>query len=100
MAILEALACRLPCVVTTACHFPELGQDGGGIVVEATADGVTAGLRDLLDRSSTDRRELGRRGRELVEARYTWDRQAARLASVYEWVAGGGSPPEAVEDAK
>ena len=30
MAILEALACRLPSVITTACHFPELGQAGGG----------------------------------------------------------------------
>ena len=29
MAILEALACRLPCLITTACHFPELGRGRG-----------------------------------------------------------------------
>ena len=28
MAILEALACRLPAVITTACHFPELADAG------------------------------------------------------------------------
>ncbi len=100
MAILEALACRLPSLITTACHFPELGQAGGGIIVEPTADGVTSGLRDILDRSPSEREGIARKGRALVEARYTWDRQAARLASVYEWVAGGGSPPEAVEDAR
>ena len=100
MAILEALACRLPALVTTACHFPELARAGGGIEVEPTPEGVTSGLRELLERSPDERKSLGRRGRALVEARYTWDRQADRLASVYEWVAGGGSPPEAVEDAR
>ncbi len=99
MAILEALACRLPVLATTACHFPELATAGAGIVVEPTAAGVTGGLRDLLGRSAADRRQLARAGRGLVEGRYTWDRQAARLASVYDWVAGGGPEPEAVEEA-
>ena len=44
MAILEALACRLPVVITTACHFPELAEADGGIVVEPTAPDVTQGL--------------------------------------------------------
>ncbi len=93
MAILEALACRLPALVTTACHFPELAGAGGGIVVAPTANGVTRGLRDLLERSPAQRAELGRRGRALVEQNYTWDQQAQRLASVYRWAAGGGPPP-------
>jgi glycosyltransferase involved in cell wall biosynthesis len=100
MAILEALACRLPSLITTACHFPELGQAEGALIVEPTAEGVTAGLRGLLERSPEDRQEMARNGRTLVEARYTWDRQAARLATVYEWVAGGGSQPEAVEEGR
>jgi glycosyltransferase involved in cell wall biosynthesis len=100
MAILEALAARLPALVTTACHFPELAKAEGGIVVEPTAEGVTTGLRDLLERSTDERNRLAANGRELVESRYTWDRQATRLASVYEWVMGGGSVPEAVEDAR
>ena len=100
MAILEALACRLPVVITTACHFPELAGAGGGIVVEPTADAVTAGLHDLLERSPAERADLGRRGRALVESHYTWDRQADRLAAVYRWAAGGGPAPEAVLSAE
>ena len=96
MAILEALACRLPVVITTACHFPELGAADGGIVVPPTTDGVTAGLRGLLERSSAERAALAARGRALVERHYTWDQQAQRLASVYRWAAGGGSAPECV----
>ena len=100
MAILEALACRLPSIITTACHFPELARLGGGIEVEPTLDRVTHGLRGLLERSDGERQDLGRRGRALVEAHYTWDRQAERLAEVYRWVADGGPTPEAVEDAR
>jgi glycosyltransferase involved in cell wall biosynthesis len=100
MAILEALACRLPSLITTACHFPELGQAGGGIIVEPTADCVTEGLRELLESSPEEREGIAQQGRALVEARYTWDRQAARLATVYEWVAGGGPTPDAVEDGR
>lgn len=96
MAILEALASRRPAVITTACHFGELANADGGIVVEPTVDTVTRGLRELLDRSPAERAALAQRGRELVEREYTWDRQAERLEAVYRWVAGGGPRPEAV----
>lgn len=99
MSVLEALACRLPTVLTTACHFPELAQAGGGIVVEPTAAGVNGGLRELLDRSPSQRAEIGRRGRALVEREYTWGRQAARLDAVYRWIVGGGEVPSCVSTA-
>jgi glycosyltransferase involved in cell wall biosynthesis len=96
MAILEALACRLPVLITTACHFPELDAAGGGIVVEPTAEGVIQGLRGLLERSPEERAELGRKGRALVERDYTWEQQAQRLAHVYEWISRGGPAPAEV----
>jgi glycosyltransferase involved in cell wall biosynthesis len=96
MAILEALACRLPCMITTACHFPELGAAGGAVVVAPRVEEVTRGLRELLERTPQERTRLGEIGRRLVEDNYTWDRQAERLASVYQWLSGGGPPPEAV----
>jgi glycosyltransferase involved in cell wall biosynthesis len=96
MAILEALASRLPAVITTACHFPELAGASGAIVVEPSAEDVTRGLRVLLERSPAERAELARNGRALVERSYTWDQQARRLAAVYRWLAGGGPPPAEV----
>ena len=96
IAVLEALACRLPCLITTACHFPELAAAGGGIVVTPDVIAVSQGLRDLLERAPNERAALGQNGRRLVEERYTWNRQAERLASVYEWIQGGGPAPEPV----
>jgi glycosyltransferase involved in cell wall biosynthesis len=97
MAILEAMASRLPCLFTTTCHFPEAARAGAAIVVEPTAADVARGLLDLLDRGPEERTELGRIGRRLVERDYTWDRQAHRLASIYEWLIGGGPAPNCVE---
>ncbi len=96
MAILEALACSLPCLFTTACHFAEAAEADAALVVEPQADAVTQSLRDLLERSPAERARLGANGRRLVESDYTWDQQAERLASVYQWLAGGGAPPECV----
>jgi glycosyltransferase involved in cell wall biosynthesis len=96
MAVLEALACRVPSLITTACHFPELAASEGAVVVTPDADSVTRGLRELLERSPGERAQLGRIGRQLVEMDYTWTRQAQRLAAVYGWLSGGGAPPEPV----
>ena len=96
MAILEALAARVPTLATTACHFAELAEADAGVVVEPTAQAVAVGLRALLERTGSERRALAARGRRLVEERYTWDEVAARLAAVYDWAIGGGPKPDAV----
>jgi glycosyltransferase involved in cell wall biosynthesis len=96
MAVLEALASRLPSVITTACHFPELAAAGGGIEVAPHATAVTAGLRELLERAPAERALMAAKGRTLVETYYTWDRLAERLAAVYQWLGGGGVEPDSV----
>ncbi|QEH31705.1 Spore coat protein SA [Aquisphaera giovannonii] len=96
MAILEALACRLPCLITNACHFPELAAAGGAVVAEPTSGDITRGLRTLLEMTPEERRRMGATGRRLVERDYTWDQQARRLSSVYRWLAGGGDRPDCV----
>jgi glycosyltransferase involved in cell wall biosynthesis len=96
MAILEAMACRLPCLITTSCHFPEAAAAGGAVVVSPDSTAVTRGLHELMERTNDERARLARNGRQLVEAHYTWDRQAERLAAVYDWLTGGGAPPGTV----
>lgn len=98
MAILEALACSLPTLFTTACHFPEAGQADAALIVDPQIDAVTQALRELLERSPDERARLGSNGRRLVEAEYAWDQLAQRLADVYQWLAGGGPKPDCVVD--
>jgi glycosyltransferase involved in cell wall biosynthesis len=96
MAILEALACSLPCLITTTCYFPELAIAQGAVVVPPSVEGVTQGLHDLLTRTPEERQLLASKGRSLVERDYTWSKQALRLTSVYNWLVGGGQRPDCV----
>jgi glycosyltransferase involved in cell wall biosynthesis len=96
MAVLEALAARLPVIVTTACNFPELERTRGGLVVAPTREDVGGGLMHLLDQSSAERRDMALRGRALVERDFSWPEQGRRMDEVYRWLAGGGPAPDFV----
>lgn len=82
MAVLEALACGLPVVLTPGCHFPEAEQAGAGVVVERAVAPLAGTLRALL--SDPGRRAaMGRAARALVERDYTWSQVVARLDDAY-----------------
>jgi glycosyltransferase involved in cell wall biosynthesis len=99
MAILEAMAARLPVLLTPGCNFPEAVHAGAAIEVQPTAADTQRGLRELLSMSDEQRRAMGERGRILVERHYTWTAVAAQMMELYRWMRGGGSPPAFVEPA-
>lgn len=82
MAVLEAMACGLPVLLTPGCHFPEAAEAGAGLVVTREVDALRDALRDLL--AELDRRAaMGRAARALVEAGYTWAGIVSQLEAVY-----------------
>ncbi|MFT3913257.1 MAG: glycosyltransferase [Anaeromyxobacteraceae bacterium] len=96
IAVLEAMAWRLPVVITRACNF-DVEAPGAGLLCEADAASVAAALETLLSRSPAERAALGAAGRALVERAYTWPSVAASLIAVYAWLLGGGARPASVE---
>lgn len=98
MSVLESLAAGVPALITTACHFPELGTNHGGIVCEPATEAIARSLHCLKhEMNAGDRLAMATRGRNLVERDYTWNSQASRLLEVYDWIRGGGSKPGFVE---
>jgi glycosyltransferase involved in cell wall biosynthesis len=81
MAVLEAMAAGLPCVITTGCNFPEAGEAGVARVVPAEAEACAKALEDLLA-NPKEAMEMGRRAREFVRAHYTWDAIAERMEEI------------------
>jgi glycosyltransferase involved in cell wall biosynthesis len=83
IAVLEALACGLPTVISDQVNIHrELSRAGATLVTRCDVDEISQALLRIL--SSTDlATELGQAGRRLA-ADYTWERTAARLGSVYE----------------
>ncbi|MGO9111979.1 MAG: glycosyltransferase [Thermoguttaceae bacterium] len=83
IAILEAMACRIPVVISDACHFPEVAQCGAGHVVALDPDKIAAALRSVLD-SREARQQMGEAGLQLVRSRYTWPKIAEQSVRAYE----------------
>lgn len=82
IAVLEALASGTPVLLSPGCHFPEVEAEGIGRVVPSEPSRIGAALVELL--ADPERlREMGRKGRDFVSVRYTWDRIAGELADAY-----------------
>jgi glycosyltransferase involved in cell wall biosynthesis len=96
VAVLEAMARRLPVLVTHQCNL-DVEAFGGGILAEPNAESIKRQLLRLFEMSPAERGSMGGRGRREVEARYTWPHVARDLLNVYGWILGQDARPACVE---
>ena len=96
MVVLEAWAYGLPVIMTSQCNIPEGFAAGAAIQVETNPDDIARGLGRFFEMSELERVEMGNNGLSLVIRRFTWDKVAFEMKSVYEWILGGGVPPACV----
>jgi poly(glycerol-phosphate) alpha-glucosyltransferase len=94
MTILEAWAYGLPVVMTPECNLPEGFAVNAAIRIETNPTSIANGLAQLFSMSVVERREMGGHGRRLIEERFNWPKVAAEMKATYEWVLGGGVPPD------
>ena len=83
VTVLEAMAARLPVIITPGCHLPQVAQAQAGLVVGRDV----VSLRDALQHVLADdalRRGMGQHGRHLVESHFTWARIASACDAVYQ----------------
>lgn len=83
LVYLEAMAQGLPCIASRQDAGQEVVRDGvtGLLVDQDDVPGLSARLVELLAHPER-RHAMGRAGRDLVEAEYTYDRFASRLLSL------------------
>lgn len=96
VAVLEAWSYALPVLMTPACNLQEGFEAGCAVKLQATEAGVAEGLEGLKSMRDAELREMGNRGRKLVEERFTWKRIAEEMVSVYAWVLDRGPRPACV----
>ncbi|MDO8801627.1 glycosyltransferase [Phenylobacterium sp.] len=95
ISVLEAWAYRLPVLMTAECNLREGFVEGAAS--ELHLDQRFAGeLAAWLRRSPEALREMGARGRKLVEKRFDWADLATDFADLYRWVVGRGERPSFV----
>jgi glycosyltransferase involved in cell wall biosynthesis len=93
MAVLEAWAYQLPVVMTPACNLPEGFKAEAAVQVNPEPRDIARGLRELFDREDQQRREMGRRGKELVAQLFSWQAIGMQTLAMNRWVLGGGPAP-------
>jgi glycosyltransferase involved in cell wall biosynthesis len=93
MSVLEGMASGLPCVITSACNFPEAAAAQAAYVVETNADEIANALMKCLS-NPQQARAMGDRARQLIFEQYTWDRVVIKMIEVYNCVIDKKPPPE------
>jgi poly(glycerol-phosphate) alpha-glucosyltransferase len=96
MAVLEAMAHRLPVLMTRECHFPEAFEHQVAFEARPEAVSLAAAMEELLARRASDLKETGGRARAFTAERYAWPIIAKEMIEVYHWLLGGGTPPATV----
>jgi glycosyltransferase involved in cell wall biosynthesis len=91
-SLLQALAMGKPVVGTTVGGIPEVIVAGetGLLVPPKNARALAQAMRQLLQDPDL-RQELGRRGRELVQERFSLAQMAAEVEEVYRVLSGAGA---------
>ncbi|MGB3495756.1 MAG: glycosyltransferase [Elainellaceae cyanobacterium] len=84
VAVLEALASRLPCVVTPGVALASMiSRENLGWVPDLDEGAIANAISEALVQPEK-RQEIGDRARQFIEAHYTWEQVASRLIDTYQ----------------
>ena len=71
IATLEGMDAGLPVVITEGCQFPEVAENGAGLVVQHTSTSLSDAILYLLDNPQI-RKKMGQIGQQLISQTYNW----------------------------
>lgn len=95
-ALLEAMACRLPCVVTRVGGNPEAITDGeNGFLVPGEDAAAAADRVVKLLQTPEYAREIGRKARRTVETKFTVENMIDQLTGFYDHLLKSRPPSNA-----
>lgn len=85
-AVLEAMACKLPVVITDRVGlYPDVEEYEAGVVTKCNSEQIAAAILKLLD-NETLRKSMGENGRRLAKDRFAWDKVVDKMIKVYNSV--------------
>jgi len=85
MAVLEAMGAGLPVILSHGCNMTDVEPNGAGFVMDVSPDAIADKLRLLLTDAGL-RQQMGHASRQLITQKYTWEKVALKLDSVYQQV--------------
>ena len=89
IAVAEAMAAGLPVVVSDQVGIaPEIQEYGAGVVVPCSAASLAGGLKSIIMNPFL-RQQMGKRGKELVQDKFSWEKVTPKLVSLYKMILDG-----------
>lgn len=96
IVVAEALAAGVPAITTKGAPWQDLETHRCGWWIDVGVEPLAAALGEATALTDARREAMGRRGRALVEQRYSWDHAAEAMAAAYAWLLGRGERPACV----
>ncbi len=96
MVILDSLAAGIPVIATKASPWSELLTHECGWWVDISVNGIYAALGQALRLHREQLREMGQRGKKLIDSKYTWPKLTLKTMDLYSWLLGHGKAPDFV----
>lgn len=90
----EALAHGVPAIVSKGAPWSGLEIHDCGWWIDIGVDPLVECLREAMTKSTEELAVMGERGRTWMKRDFSWERIGAMMRKTYEWILGGGSPPE------
>jgi glycosyltransferase involved in cell wall biosynthesis len=94
--VLEAWAYNLPVLMTPECNIPEGFSSQAAVRIETRPGAIIHGLRTLFRLEEQQRREMGDKGRALVERAFSWPSIARNMLAVFNWMLGLAEKPAGI----
>lgn len=96
LVVAEALSAALPAIASRTSPWDILEHYDCGWWIEPSVDALTDTLNLVLAQPPEALSQRGRRGKEIIARRFSWDAVGADMTKAYRWIAGRDSRPACV----
>ena len=96
IAIGEALAQGVPVITTNGTPWSDLASERCGWYAENNELAIEQAMLSAMATPPTILKEMGERGRALIERKYAWPEIAKKMADTYRWMLKMGDRPDCV----
>jgi poly(glycerol-phosphate) alpha-glucosyltransferase len=96
MTVLEAWSYGLPVLMTPQCNLPEGFAVHAALPIAHEIHDFVLALTEIMGMSDQERVSMGKRGKKLVQEKFSWPVIATQMEEVYSWVLGRGKTPDCV----
>ena len=98
MIVTEALSVCTPVMASLGTPWEELNTKNCGWWVDRTPENIAMVIREVISMSSENLLAMGKRGRALIEEKYSAKKAATQMENLYQWLTGKNSCPDFIQN--